>query len=178
MQAVMTWSAHADVGGSVEFLKRQDRVLMSVRISGLKPWGVHGLHVHEYAVDVNAEDQGVGKHFDPTHASSHGKWPKSHVGDLLNNVEANRDGEIRIAMVDVPSLRGWYSELLGRSVVLHAYPDDSGVPALYGVRYGEMDEMDLTRFGRADISLQKLNTGSLTTGNTGPNLACGTIIIL
>lgn len=107
--------------------------------------GLYGFHVHELG-DTSTCDA-TGPHFNPDN-NNHGGPDHSirHVGDL---------GNVRfignVATVDfvdkVITLRGRNS-ILGRGLVLHAQEDDLGL-------------------GNHETSL--------TTGNAGPRVACGTI---
>lgn len=115
-------------------------------ISGLSK-GLHGFHVHEFGDNTNGCIS-AGAHFNP-HNKVHGgpDHEVRHVGDL-GNINAGDDGVAKIDIRDsIISLQGEHN-VIGRTVVVHADPDDLGQ-------------------GGHDLSK--------TTGNAGGRLACGVI---
>lgn len=111
------------VAGKVSFTESNGRLRVEAQVSGLTP-GEHGFHVHE-AGDCSAPDASSAKgHFNPM-AKAHGHHAsmERHGGDMPNLV-ANAAGEARYsAEIEGLSLNG-ASGVLGRSVVIHADPDD------------------------------------------------------
>jgi Cu-Zn family superoxide dismutase len=96
-------------------------------ITGLKPDSKHGFHIHELG-DVSSSSDGlsVGTHYDPKGPHDHG-GPDSanrHHGDL-GNVSTDKDGVAKVSIVvkDV-SISGANNPILGRSLVIHANPDN------------------------------------------------------
>ncbi|XP_028139601.1 superoxide dismutase [Cu-Zn] [Diabrotica virgifera virgifera] len=121
-------------------------VQVSGEISGLTQ-GQHGFHIHEFGDNTNGCIS-AGAHFNP-HGKDHGGPDASvrHVGDL-GNVVADASGVAKINISDkYISLEGEHN-IVGRTVVVHADPDDLGV-------------------GGHELSK--------TTGNAGGRLACGVI---
>lgn len=119
---------------------------MKGEITGLGK-GQHGFHVHEFGDNTNGCIS-AGAHFNPLN-HEHGAPSDSnrHVGDL-GNVVAGDNGVAKINISDkLISLEGEYS-IIGRTVVVHADPDD---------------------LGKGGHELSK------TTGNAGARLACGVI---
>ena len=114
-QAQVQARSGSQVNGTVSFTPHADGVVVEARISGLTP-GPHGFHVHE-AGDCSAADASSAKgHFNPTnHPHGHHGKVERHAGDLPNMVaDANGNATYRA------EVRG----MLGRSVVIHADPDD------------------------------------------------------
>lgn len=140
--------------GFVEFTELHtpvngQKISIHIKISGLIPYSVHGIHIHEFG-DLRKGCDSVCSHYNPFN-SQHGDLssPRSqrHVGDL-GNIQANKYGNIDITLYDnLIKLRGKYS-IIGRSVVLHRDQDDLGLGN---------------------------NSDSLTTGHSGPRIACGVI---
>ena len=136
------------VKGTV-FFEQEDGaspVTVSGEISGLGK-GLHGFHIHEFGDNTNGCIS-AGAHFNP-HNKEHGgsKMDTRHVGDL-GNVEAGDTGVAKVNISDpVISLQGEHS-ILGRTLVVHADPDD---------------------LGEGGHELSK------STGNAGARLACGVI---
>lgn len=115
-------------------------------VSGLKP-GLHGIHIHE-AGDLTDGCISACAHFNPfgkEHGGPHDN--NRHVGDL-GNLVADKDGIAHFDLEDnLVKLRGKHS-VIGRSIIVHADPDDLG------------------RGGFPD---------SKTTGHAGGRLVCGVI---
>ncbi|MDT3679020.1 MAG: superoxide dismutase family protein [Burkholderiaceae bacterium] len=110
--------------GTVDFTQRGDDVLVAASFSGLTP-GAHGFHVHEKG-DCSAPDgTSAGGHFNPT-GKPHGDpmQAEHHLGDLPM-LQADANGNARLnATIRGASLRGGATNLVGRSVVVHAQRDD------------------------------------------------------
>ncbi len=117
------------VSGVVHFHRAgRGQVKVTGEVSGLAP-GKHGFHVHEFG-DISNPGDGkcAGGHFNPE-KTMHGApdADERHVGDL-GNIEANADGVATIDMTDsVIRLIGPHG-IVGRSIVIHADPDDFGQP--------------------------------------------------
>lgn len=95
-------------------------VQVSGEIKGLKP-GEHGFHIHEFGDMRSTDGMSLGGHYNPhgkPHAGPHDK--ERHEGDL-GNVKASGDG---MAMVDVLAEGAHLHFIIGRSLVVHADPDD------------------------------------------------------
>ncbi|XP_014213669.1 superoxide dismutase [Cu-Zn] isoform X2 [Copidosoma floridanum] len=123
-----------------------DPVKVTGEVSGLKQ-GLHGFHVHEFGDNTNGCTS-AGPHFNPLGKDHGGPTDEvRHVGDL-GNVEAGSDGLAKVNIADKQiQLQGAHS-IIGRTLVVHADPDD---------------------LGKGGHELSK------TTGNAGGRLACGVI---
>lgn len=119
-------SGNKKVQGTVQFVPEADGIRVIANIEGLKPNTNHGFHIHEKG-DCSAPDaSSAGGHFNPdgvAHASPGDK--ESHVGDM-GNIKADRKGHGHIEKVfPRMSLNSRsFSNILGKSVVIHAKPDD------------------------------------------------------
>uniref|UniRef100_A0A0S2A460 Superoxide dismutase [Cu-Zn] n=1 Tax=Chrysomela lapponica TaxID=153811 RepID=A0A0S2A460_CHRLA len=137
-----------EVQGTVFFNQANEGSPVEVtgEITGLKK-GHHGFHIHEFGDNTNGCIS-AGPHFNPRNLDHGG--PDSdvrHVGDL-GNVEASDNGVAKVNIKDkLISLVG-ENNIIGRTVVVHADPDD---------------------LGQGGHELSK------TTGNAGGRLACGVI---
>jgi Cu-Zn family superoxide dismutase len=111
------------VKGKVTFTQKEDGVEIVGEFTGLQP-GQHGFHVHEYGDCSMADGKCAGGHFNPTGMPHAGPDDaKRHVGDL-GNIKADSTGNASYKRVDtVISLNGPQS-IIGRSVIIHAKPDD------------------------------------------------------
>ncbi|XP_061816523.1 copper chaperone for superoxide dismutase [Nerophis lumbriciformis] len=142
--AVAMLAGKGRVQGVVRFLQLSaGRCLIDGTIDGLEP-GAHGLHVHALG-DLTDDCLSCGEHFNPL-GRHHGgpQDAERHVGDL-GNIVAGPDGRASFRLED-NQLKVW--DVIGRSLVLDAGPDD---------------------LGRGGHPLSKL------TGNSGFRLACGII---
>ncbi|WP_333840603.1 superoxide dismutase family protein [Pelomicrobium sp.] len=112
------------VNGTVHFTQKGDKVLVVAEVKGLKP-GPHGFHIHEKG-DCSAPDgMSAGGHFNP-HGKKHGgpNDPDRHAGDLGNLVaDASGNAKLTLETADL-SIGSGPGNLLGRSVIVHADPDD------------------------------------------------------
>lgn len=110
--------------GSAEFTSNGDGVLVALRVTGLTP-GQHGIHLHEVG-DCSAADASSAKgHFNPG-ASAHGHYAAEahHAGDLPNLVADSKGEATYRAEVHGVTLTTGPQGLIGRSIVIHADPDD------------------------------------------------------
>jgi len=135
-----------EVQGTIWFTEAGDTVKITGELTGLKE-GNHGFHVHEYGDSTNGCIS-AGAHFNP-YKKEHGGPSDTvrHVGDL-GNVVAGADGKAAVDITDhLIKLEG-ECNVIGRSLVIHADPDD---------------------LGKGGHELSK------TTGNAGARSACGVI---
>ncbi|XP_058128569.1 superoxide dismutase [Cu-Zn]-like [Anopheles ziemanni] len=115
-------------------------------VTGLKP-GNHGFHIHEFGDNTNG-CMSTGAHFNP-HGKTHGapEAEERHAGDM-GNIVADADGEAKVDLAVSQITLSGAMNVVGRSLVVHADPDDLGL-------------------GGHELSK--------TTGNAGARLACGVI---
>ena len=122
--AVMRPASGSQAHGSVKFTQVGNRVKVEGEIAGLSP-GRHGFHLHEKG-DCSAPDAATaGAHFNPG-AKKHGgaDGGERHGGDL-GNVTANEYGKAEVSvMVDGISVGTGPNGVVGKSVIVHADPDD------------------------------------------------------
>jgi Cu-Zn family superoxide dismutase len=121
---VMTEAVKPMAGDPAAMATKRIGVRVRVEVTGLSP-GQHGLHVHEWG-DCSAPDgNSAGGHFNP-HGMPHGDRTSAqrHPGDF-GNVEADATGRttLDLCCFDFPLAAG-ADGLLGRSVIVHAQPDD------------------------------------------------------
>ena len=109
--------------GTVALRDSAAGLVIAADLSQLPP-GPHGFHIHE-AGDCSAPDASSAKgHFNPAgKAHGHHAGNERHGGDMPNLL-ANAAGEARFSgEISGLSLSG-ASGVVGRSVVVHADPDD------------------------------------------------------
>lgn len=113
----------SEVTGVVHFQQEAEGVRIEARIEGLAA-GRHGFHIHEFGDCTAPDGSSAGRHFAPM-GQGHGgpNAARRHEGDL-GNLFATEAGVAAFGRVDeVLTLRGPAS-FAGRSVVVHARPDD------------------------------------------------------
>jgi Cu-Zn family superoxide dismutase len=123
-QAQLQARSGSSVAGTVTFTSTGYGLRVEARLSGLTP-GEHGFHVHE-AGDCSAPDASSAKgHFNPDgKAHGHHHTAAKHAGDLPNLVADAQGNAVYRAEVAGIGLGAGSQSILGRSVVVHADPDD------------------------------------------------------
>lgn len=122
--AVLHPIAGNKVSGTVTFTPVAGGARVHAEISGLTP-GNHGFHVHEFGDCSAADGSSAGAHFNPSNQPHAGPDAAArHEGDM-GNVEADASGNAKLDYVDHQiSLANDAKSAIGRSVVVHAKPDD------------------------------------------------------
>ncbi len=121
--AIISPAKGSTVKGIVNFTSVEGGVKIVADLEGLKP-GKHGFHIHEYG-DCSAPDfSSAGNHFNPNKGKHAGPDdPYRHAGDL-GNLEAESDGKAHFEWVDNLITLDGENGIVGKSVVVHADPDD------------------------------------------------------
>ena len=123
--ATLAPSAGNNVAGTVSFVQEGRKVFVVAEVTGLKP-GPHGFHVHEKG-DCSAPDfSSAGGHFNPS-SQPHGDPSAGahHVGDMPMLVaDAKGVATARAELRTMSIGGGGANDIVGKSVVLHADPDD------------------------------------------------------
>ncbi|XP_034484166.1 superoxide dismutase [Cu-Zn] [Drosophila innubila] len=139
---------NGDAKGTVFFEQEAEGspVKVTGEVNGLAP-GLHGFHVHEFGDNTNG-CMSSGPHFNP-YKKEHGAPTDGdrHLGDL-GNITASGDGPTPVNISDSQITLFGENSIIGRTVVVHADPDD---------------------LGKGGHELSK------TTGNAGARIGCGVI---
>lgn len=118
--AVLVPTEGSTVRGVIRFEQGPEGVRVTGVVAGLEP-GPHGFHIHEFGDRRDPAGASAGSHYNPGgHRHGGPEDQEKHAGDL-GNIEANAEGQAR---VDVPAPWLNLHHILGRSVVVHAGPDD------------------------------------------------------
>lgn len=110
--------------GTVSFIQRGNTVVVSGRLTGLKPDGEHGFHVHE-AADCSGDGMATRGHFNPS-GTPHGKHGAHahHAGDLVS-LKADANG---VAVFSFESkllkVSAGETSVVGRGLIIHRDADD------------------------------------------------------
>lgn len=109
-----------EVHGTLVLTQQDNHVAVVGKVTGLTP-GRHGFHIHEFG-DLRAADGiSAGGHYNPDGSKHGGPHDKNrHAGDL-GNISADANGE---AIVNVRADGLKLHFVIGRSLVVHAGPDD------------------------------------------------------
>jgi Cu-Zn family superoxide dismutase len=111
--------------GEATFEQVGNKVKVVIFVQGLKPDQEHAVHIHEVGDCSSGDGMSAGGHFNPF-GKPHGN-PASgerHAGDLPA-LKANKQGRANINVeVDLITLTPGPGNIVGRSVVVHADPDD------------------------------------------------------
>lgn len=123
-RAMLEARSGSQAAGTVTLTPGSDRVRIEARVSGLTP-GEHGFHIHESG-DCSAADASSAKgHFNPAgKAHGHHGGSEHHAGDMPNLVADASGHASLVAELAQLSLTEGGSGIIGRSVVIHADPDD------------------------------------------------------
>jgi Cu-Zn family superoxide dismutase len=111
------------VKGKVTFKQMGEGVEIEGEFTGLQP-GQHGFHIHEFGDCSMADGKCAGGHFNPNggkHSSP--EDPGRHAGDL-GNLKADSTGKASFKMNDSMLSLSGPNSVIGRSVIVHAKPDD------------------------------------------------------
>ncbi|MGE0873064.1 MAG: superoxide dismutase family protein [Burkholderiales bacterium] len=111
--------------GEVTFEQVGNRVRVLANVARLKPGASHGFHIHEVGDCSSGDGMSAKGHFNP-YGKPHGSptGGERHAGDLPMLV-ANKAGRAKIdVMLDVISVGSGPGNIVGRSVIVHAGPDD------------------------------------------------------
>lgn len=190
MKAIALFNEQNGIKGYVSFEQQSSKTPLKIvfDLKGFQPHSTHAIHIHEYG-DLSEGCKSLGAHFNPTN-TVHFHSEQGHAGDLFNNFITDRYGNFYYEYCTSKlALMGKLS-VLGRSVVIHQFPDDYGLEGIISnsqvfTPYVQMTNRELedlcNKLGYKDIHmnrmsmLNKLLTESNTTGNASTRIA-GAII--
>ena len=113
------------VAGQLQFEQRGAMVRVSGEITGLKPNGEHGFHVHEKGDCSSGDGMSTGGHFNPS-GQAHGQHGNHthHAGDLPS-LRADAAGVARVSFdTTTISVGSGAADVVGRGLIVHRDPDD------------------------------------------------------
>ena len=124
-------SSGSQVTGQATFTEKGGNVEIVVTVRSLTP-GKHGVHIHENGDCSASNAASAGGHFNPTGAPHGGPESGQHHAGDLGNLEAGADGSGTLTITtDALTVGPGDRSIVGRSIVIHADPDDlsAGDPA-------------------------------------------------
>jgi superoxide dismutase, Cu-Zn family len=129
--AVLSPTEGNQAAGVVTFTSAgKGKVKIAGKITGLSPNSKHAIHAHQYGDLTSKDGMSAGDHYNPL-GHQHGlpDQEKRHAGDF-GNLESDASGNATLELVvDNISLAGRLSPIIGRSLVVHAKPDDGSQPS-------------------------------------------------
>jgi Cu-Zn family superoxide dismutase len=129
--AVLSPTEGNQAAGVVTFKSAgKGKVEIKANLTGLTPNSKHAIHIHQYGDLTSKDGKSAGDHYNPL-GHEHGLPDKKirHAGDF-GNLETDANGNATfLLVVDNISLAGRLSPIIGRSVVVHAKPDDGSQPS-------------------------------------------------
>jgi Cu-Zn family superoxide dismutase len=115
-----------DVRGTVTFTQSGDKVRVAAQVSGLKPTGEHGFHVHEKGDCSSGDGMSAAGHFNPadkSHGNVHAGGDR-HAGDMPNlKADAYGNASAYFEASGI-SVGGGAADIVGRGLIVHRDPDD------------------------------------------------------
>jgi Cu-Zn family superoxide dismutase len=122
--ATLTPTQGNSVRGLIMFHEMHDHLMVHAHISGLAPNSEHGFHLHDVGNCASPDGTSAGGHFNPAHTAHGPQDAEHHAGDLPS-LKADADGVVdQKFMLHGVGLKEGPTSIDGRSVVLHANPDD------------------------------------------------------
>ncbi|HUN68227.1 MAG TPA: superoxide dismutase family protein [Burkholderiales bacterium] len=113
------------VRGSASFVQIGDKVRVTANVSGLRPNGEFGFHIHEAGDCSSGDGMSTKGHFNPfgkQHA--HAGTPERHAGDLPS-LKSDAAGNASVtADLDVITVAPGPASVVGRGLIVHAQADD------------------------------------------------------
>lgn len=124
-KAATTQPTNNNVTGTVTFTVDGDHLKFVADIDGLAPNTEHGFHIHDKG-DLSAADlSSAGGHFNPTKEHHGGPDAEHHHAGDLGNLKADDKGHAHLeGTVMHATLGSGDTSIVGRSVIIHAKPDD------------------------------------------------------
>jgi Cu-Zn family superoxide dismutase len=110
--------------GTVTFQQQGDHVVVTARISGLKPNQEHGFHAHEKGDCSSGDGMSTGGHFNPT-GKPHGPQETDHHAGDMPGLKADASGNAMATFhLKGVTLGSGTADLVGKGLIVHAGPDD------------------------------------------------------
>jgi Cu-Zn family superoxide dismutase len=113
------------VRGTATFVQFDGKVRVTANISGLKPGGQFGFHIHEAGDCSSGDGMSAKGHFNPlTKPHGHHSTMERHAGDMPN-LQADASGNATMsADLDVITISPGATSIVGRGLIVHAQADD------------------------------------------------------
>jgi Cu-Zn family superoxide dismutase len=113
------------VRGAADFTEMGSKVRVVAKISGLKPNGEYGFHIHEVGDCSSGDGMSTKGHFNPfgkPHAQA--GTSEHHAGDLPSLRSDASGNAVLDTDVDVITVSPGTASIVGRGLIVHAQADD------------------------------------------------------
>ena len=113
------------VRGTVNFEQRGDKVRVVANVSGLRPNGEFGFHIHEAGDCSSGDGMSAKGHFNPF-GKPHGQHPgpERHGGDMPSlKSDSNGNASVNFEL-DIITVDAGPASIVGRGLIVHVQPDD------------------------------------------------------
>jgi Cu-Zn family superoxide dismutase len=115
----------SNVRGTVNFVETGSKVRVTANITGLRPNGEFGFHIHEAGDCSSGDGMSAKGHFNP-YGKPHGHpgSPERHAGDMPS-LRSDASGNASVtADVDIITVAPGPASVVGRGLIVHVQPDD------------------------------------------------------
>jgi Cu-Zn family superoxide dismutase len=122
--AVLEATKGSTAGGTVNFVQKGDKVVLTANVSGLTP-GSHGFHIHEKGDCSSGDGMSAGGHFNPaSQPHAHPSTPARHTGDMPMLVADARGNATLTVALDLMTIGSGANDIVGKGLVVHKDADD------------------------------------------------------
>ena len=113
------------VRGTVTFLEHGSKVHVIANVSGLRPNGEFGFHIHEAGDCSSGDGMSAKGHFNPQgKPHAHAGVSERHAGDLPS-LKSDAGGNAKLdTMLDIITVAPGANSVVGRGLIVHVQPDD------------------------------------------------------
>jgi superoxide dismutase, Cu-Zn family len=114
-----------NVRGTVHFVQSGNKVRVSGNLTGLRPNGEFGFHIHEAGDCSSGDGMSAKGHFNPF-GKPHGQpgSAERHAGDLPS-LKSDASGNASVGFeVDTITVSSGPASVVGRGLIVHVQPDD------------------------------------------------------
>ena len=115
----------SSVRGTVSFVETRGKVRVTANVSGLRPNGEYGFHIHEAGDCSSGDGMSAKGHFNP-YGKPHGHHASAerHAGDMPS-LKSDASGNANAAFdIDVITVAAGPASIVGRGLIVHVQPDD------------------------------------------------------
>jgi len=115
----------SSVRGTATFMQRGDKVHVMATVTGLRPNGEFGFHIHEAGDCSSGDGMSTKGHFNPQgKPHAHAGTSERHAGDLPS-LRSDASGTAKVdAMLDIITVGEGSTSVVGRGLIVHAQADD------------------------------------------------------
>ena len=123
--AVLQPTKGSTVQGTASFVQLDGKVRVTANVSGLKPNGQFGFHIHEAGDCSSGDGMSAKGHFNPLgKPHGHHSTMERHAGDMPN-LQSDGAGNVSMtADLDIVMIAPGPTSIVGRGLIVHVQPDD------------------------------------------------------